>query len=166
MEKLITPDFGLMFWTVLNFLILVLVLGKFAWKPVMAALDEREKHLKTEREAAETARAEAEKFRDEINARLKEIGAQAARQIAEAERLGEQNKAAIIKDAKTEAESLLARAKIELEQEKNLLVAQIRSEVATLSLSAAEKLLQKEADKNVHKKIVDDMFAQLAGEKK
>ncbi|MFA6584665.1 MAG: hypothetical protein WCS77_10245, partial [Elusimicrobiaceae bacterium] len=93
MEKLITPDFGLMFWTVLNFLILVLVLGKFAWKPVMAALDEREKHLQNEREAAETARAEAEKFRDEINARLKEIGAQAARQIAEAERLGEQNKA-------------------------------------------------------------------------
>ncbi|MFA7008529.1 MAG: hypothetical protein WC204_06675, partial [Elusimicrobiales bacterium] len=63
MEALIRPEFGLMFWTILIFVLLVLVLSKTAWKPLMKAVEERERSLRHDREAAEKARLEAEKIR-------------------------------------------------------------------------------------------------------
>lgn len=161
MEKLITPEFGLMFWTVVNFVILLLVLRRFAWKPILSALEAREEKLRLEREGAEAARAEAEKIRDELNEKFKAIAEMQSARIAEAEEIAKQQKEAIIAEALKQSKQMLERTKHELEQEKNRLVGQLRGEVAALSLDAAEKIMRRQADPALHKQAVDEMFEQL-----
>ena len=70
MEALIRPEIGLMFWTITCFVLLALVLSRTAWRPLIAAVEEREHALKTDRHAAETARAQAEKIKVEMAAQL------------------------------------------------------------------------------------------------
>ncbi len=161
MEKLITPEFGLMFWTVLNFIILLLVLGRVAWKPILSALEAREEKLRSEREGAEAARAEAEKIRDELNEKFKAIAEMQSARIAEAEEIAKQQKDAIIAEALKQSKQMLERTKHELEQEKNRLVGQLRGEVAALSLDAVEKIMRRQADPALHKQAVDELFEQL-----
>lgn len=165
MEKLITPDFGLMFWTVVNFLILLVVLSKFAWKPILGALEARETRLRLERQGAEAARQQAEKIRDELTVRMKVMAEQEARRMAEAEVAANRQKDAIMAEASAQARELLERTKTELEQEKNRLVGQLRDEVSDLALSAAEKLMRRQADREMHKQAVAELFEQLGTKK-
>ncbi|MDD4004809.1 MAG: F0F1 ATP synthase subunit B [Elusimicrobiaceae bacterium] len=165
MDKLITPDFGLMFWTVVNFVILLFVLGRFAWKPILSALEARERHMRSERQGAENARAEAEKIRDELNARLSSMAEQEARRLAETEAAACRRKDVIMADAAEQARQLLDRAKLELEQEKTRLVSELRTEVSALALSAAEKLMRKQADREMHRQAVAELFDQLESKK-
>ena len=161
MENLIKPDFGLVFWTMLNFALLVFVLGKFAWRPVIKSLEERENRLKAEREAAEAARFAAEKIRSELDSRLKQITAEAKTALAHAVSAGEKEKKAIIETAHAQSAALIAEAKKELGAEKNRLLSELRQNVSDLSLLAAERLVKKQMDKRTHKEIVDGLFEEL-----
>lgn len=161
MEALLRPDTGLMIWTVFTFAVLVGLLGAFAWKPVINALEEREKRLHAEREAAEQARQAAEKIRVELDERLQVIREESQATVEAAFAEGAKERDAMIEEARESAKNLLEKARSELEHEKRRLVAELRQEVAGLSLMAAEKVLGRKMDAAAHKDLFEDFLKEM-----
>ncbi|MCX5782981.1 MAG: F0F1 ATP synthase subunit B [Elusimicrobia bacterium] len=161
MQNLIYPDIGLMFWTIITFLLLVIILGKFAWGPVIKLLDERDKKMSAERAAAEQAREAAENIRAELESRLSLVAEQAKSEIRKAAQDGEKEKDGIIAQAREEAKLAVREAKREIETERKKLSAELKNELAGLSLLAAEKLIGRQLDKQANKEIVENMLKEL-----
>jgi F-type H+-transporting ATPase subunit b len=159
---LITPGTGLIFWQLLGFLGLLFILIKFAWKPMLAALEERESSIENALKAAETARnemanlktanekllAEARLERDVI---LKKAQEASVKMIDEAK-----------EDAIKAGAQMIANAKAVIETEKQAALADIKSQVASLSLDITEKLLRKNlSDDNAQKALVEGFVNEL-----
>lgn len=161
MDKLLNPDTGLMIWTIVTFLIMVFLLSKFAWGPLLHAVEEREERLKNEREAAEKARAEAQRIQADLESKLAAIDAKARETMAAAQKDAEALRARHSAEAKDEAEALMAKTRAGLEEEKRRLVGELRQEVAELSVQAAEKLVRKTVDAGVRKTVLDQFFQEL-----
>ena len=139
---------------IFNFLLLVALLTKFAYKPLMSMLAEREQRIAGSLEAAEQERQEAAKLKEEY---LKELAAarnQAQQIVEKANRLAEQNK-----------EDLLQAAKEELAREREKALQDLRSEVVALSVAAAGKILSQNLDAAAHAQLVDDFIEKLEHEK-
>jgi len=126
MEALLRPDIGLMFWTIFIFVLLVALLGRFAWKPLLHSLEERERRLRAEREAAEQARSAAEKLKSELEGRLSIIKEEAQSAMEAAFSDGAKSRDAIIEEAKQQAVGMIERAKREMEAEKQRLMGDMR----------------------------------------
>ena len=161
MGELFEPHVGLMVWTSVTFILLVAVLAKFGWGPLIQALDEREGRLRAEREGAEKARAEAQRIQADLEAKLAGIDAKAREVLAQAGRDAEALRAKHAAEAEAEAKRLLDKARAELEEEKRRLVAQLRQETAQLAVQAAESLVRKSIDAGVRKAALDEFFADL-----
>ena len=163
MDKLLSPDPGLMFWTVVTFLALVAILKRYAWGPLLAAISEREARLKADAAAAQAARDEAGRIKDELAAQLGAIEARRQDVLARAAKDGEavlaQFKAAAEDDSRRLREKTLA----ELEREKERLIAELRREVADLSVAAAERLLRRSVDPAVEKAVLEDFLKDVEG---
>ena len=166
MEQLFTPDIGLMVWTVVTFLLLVWILTRFGWGPIVAAIEAREERLRQEREAAERARADAERIQKELEARLAEIDAKARETLARAGKEAEALMARHTAQAQQEARKLMDKTRAELEEEKRRLIVELRTEVASLAMQAAEKLVHKTVDEQVRKSTMDRFFKELEETKK
>ncbi|MHB2025592.1 MAG: F0F1 ATP synthase subunit B [Elusimicrobiota bacterium] len=161
MDKLLTPDSGLVIWTIVTFLTLVFILRRFAWGPLLAVIEEREGRIRADREAAQSARQAAEKMRAEVEARLEGLSA-AGKQMLDKARAQAETLGARLKDvAEEEARAIKSRAGAELAAEKDRLVAELRKEVASLSILAAEKLLRRSVDESVQKSVLDSFFHDL-----
>lgn len=161
MEKLLSPDFGLMFWTILVFLLTVFVLGRAVWKPLIGALEDRERALKAEREAAEAARQAAEKLKADLEGDLAQIQQKAQEALAKAVQQGQKGREEIILAAQGEAKNLVEKGRRDLMGEKERLMGDLRREVADLSLLAAERLLKHSVDAKVQKEVLDDFYVEL-----
>ncbi|PJA15169.1 MAG: ATP synthase F0 subunit B [Elusimicrobia bacterium CG_4_10_14_0_2_um_filter_56_8] len=146
MEALIRPEIGLMFWTITCFALLVLLLAKTAWKPLLQAVDERERALKHDRHSAETARAEAEKARAELDAKLAGLKTEIGRRMEEARVSAEKEKDVIIEEARKSAGMIVESAKREIDSQKIEAVREIRDKVAELSIMVAERILINKLD--------------------
>jgi F-type H+-transporting ATPase subunit b len=156
---LITPEFGLVFWTLITFLVLVFILRKFAWKPILGAVSEREEGIKDALSSAEKARQEMENLQADNERVLKEARAEREAMLKEAREL--KNK--MIDDAKAEAQQeankLVAQAQAAIEAEKKAAVADLKSQVAEISISIAEKVLKDElSNKSKQEKLVESML--------
>jgi F-type H+-transporting ATPase subunit b len=161
MDKLLSPDIGLAVWTILSFLIFVVLLRVLAWKPLLGAVEARESGLRSERERAEKARDEAEKIQAELEKRLTGAKDEAKGILAEANKDGEKLRAELKKVAEDESKAIVEKTRAQLAEEKNRLVGELRSEVATLSVLAAERLVKKSVDAGVQKSVLDGFFADL-----
>ena len=153
--ELVTPEIGLIFWTTIVFLILLAVLKKYAWKPILSAVDERNKSIEDALKAADKAKnemlalntdnerilAEAKKERDAL---LKE-----GREIKD-------NIIAEAKDkAKLEADKILITAKEQINNEKMKAITELKNQVAEISIDIAEKILKSElSDENKQKELI------------
>lgn len=146
MEALIKPELGLMFWTIVCFALLVLLLSKTAWKPLLQAVAERERAIKHDRESAEAARAEAEKLKAELDARMAELKAEIQRRMEESRQAAEKEKDRTLEAARLGAAAVVESAKKEIEEQKAEAVRELRGRVAELSLLTAEKILMKTLD--------------------
>ena len=133
-----------MVWTVAAFLVLVGVLAKFGWGPILKGLDEREENLRKTRQAADEARRVAEDFRRDYEERLSRAEAQAQRLLTEAENRARAFKDDLIKAAQAENEKMVAAARVKLAEEECRLARELRAEMAELSLKSTEKLLRRE----------------------
>lgn len=153
---------GVVFWTVVTFIILMLVLSKYAWKPILGALEERENSIKGSLEAAKKAMDRAEMISKENDAALREaeLEAQKIRKeaIEEAELLREER----IKNAKDEASQLLEQARNAIEQEKKLALLELRDEVAKLAIESASKIIDAELDVTKSEKLIDNYIKELS----
>jgi len=165
MEHLMKPDVGLIFWTLVNFTLLVYLLGKFGWRPAVKALEDREARIRDDVKAAQDARDAAEKLKADLAQHMRKLeeGTQAA--IARAAALGEQEKAAILESARKQAEELSASAKHALEAERDRLVGELRREVAGISIAAAERIIGKEIDKVSGNQAVDNFLREVENRK-
>jgi F-type H+-transporting ATPase subunit b len=159
---LITPDTGLIFWQLFGFLGLLFILIKFAWKPMLEALEERESSIENALKSAETARNEMANLKAENEKLLAE--ARLERDII----LKKAQDASIkmIEEAKDDATKvgaqMIANAKAVIETEKKAALADVKTQVATLSLEITEKLLRKNlSDDKAQKELVDGFVNEL-----
>lgn len=141
---LITPDLGLIFWTGLVFLLLMFILTKFIWKPLMGAVKARETNIQEALEMAEKTKAEMKKLQTQNENLLKEARIERDSMIKDAKevstRMVEEAKA----KAKAEAEKVLANAQLAIAAEKNAALTELKTQVATMALEIAEKVVRQE----------------------
>ena len=141
---LVTPDIGLVFWTTLCFAILLFILGKFAWKPILAAVAERENSIESALLKADAVREEMTRLTSENESLLKQARAERDSILAEATKVKNQ----IIGEAKESAQKEGARqielARVEINNQKSIAMADVKNQVASLSLEIAEKVLRKQ----------------------
>ncbi len=161
MDKLIVPDPGLMFWTIVTFFCLMLILKKSAWGPLLRAIEEREGRIKADREGAEKARSEAERIQRELEARMTGIQAKSKELLAAATKDGEALRARLKAEAEADAAAIKVKTTLELAAEKDKLVGDLRKEVAQISVMAAEKLMRKSVDAGVQKSVLEGFFKDL-----
>jgi F-type H+-transporting ATPase subunit b len=156
---LITPGFGLVFWTSITFIFLLLILGKFAWKPILGAVSEREEGIKTAIASAENARKEMENLSADNDRILKEARLERQAMLKEARELKNNMIETAKSEAKDEANKLITRAQLTIEAEKKAAIADLKSAVAKLSITIAETVVREElADKAKQEKLVESML--------
>lgn len=160
MEKLIEQfSIGLFFWQFVLFVGLIFLLKKFAWKPILDAVNQREEGIKNALLAAENAKKEMQNLQTSNEKLLSQARQERDVMLKEAREIKEK----MIADAKNEAQiagqKMIEQAKASIESEKNAAMAEIKSQVATLSLSIAEKLLKEElSNKEAQTKLVDKLL--------
>jgi len=145
---------GLIFWTILTFVILFLILKKFAWKPILEALERREKAIKESLDEAARTRDESQKLFQEYKVKLDKAGAEAKKLLEEGRAMGETVKREIVAKAKQEADEIIARGKHEIGLERDKAVSEIRKHAVDLSLAAASKIIRKSLTDEDHKQFV------------
>lgn len=156
--NLVTPGLGLIFWQLVTFLLVLFLLAKFAWKPIMSSLREREETIEGALRAAEQAKADMAKLKAE-NERLLE-DAKVERDVML--RKAQQTSEAIIEEAKNKASiesaKIVENAKQQINAERLAAVADIKRQVATLSIEIAEKLLRNQLkEEKAQRELVDQL---------
>ena len=156
---LITPGFGLVFWTAITFIFLLVILGKFAWKPILGAVSEREEGIKAALASAENARKEMENLSADNDRILKEARSERQAMLKEARELKNNMIETAKTEAKEEANKLETQAQAAIAVEKKAAVADLKHVVAELSISIAETVVREElADKAKQEKLVKSML--------
>ncbi|MES2762649.1 MAG: F0F1 ATP synthase subunit B [Bacteroidota bacterium] len=144
LASLIEPAVGLIFWTTITFILLLVLLGKFAWKPILNAIKTREKGIEDALASAERALNDMRELKSNNEKSLAE--ARAARDMLMKE--ARDTKDVIIAEAKAkaqaDAERIMSSAREQITNEKNAAVAELKNQVATLSIEIAEKILRSE----------------------
>lgn len=158
---LLAVDTGLFWWVLLTFALFILAISKFAWKPILAALDEREENIRTSMQAAEKAMAQAQDVAKKNEETLRQAEAEAQRIRRAAAEDAEALRADRMEKAKAEAEKLIEDARKAIDAEKKLAMQQLRAEVADLAVRAAEKILNAEINAEKNKKLVDEFVGSL-----
>ncbi|UQD55542.1 F0F1 ATP synthase subunit B [Flavobacterium sp. K5-23] len=163
MEKLINQfELGLFFWQVLIFVGLIFLLKKFAWKPILDAVNEREEGIKNALLSAENARQEMQNLQADNQRILQEARLERDNMLKDAREMKEK----MVADAKNEAQAqglkMIEQAKSAIEGEKNAAMAELKLHVSTLSLTIAEKLLKDElSNKEAQTKLVEKMLGDV-----
>jgi len=157
----LSPDPGLMIWTVFIFLLLLFVLKRFAWPALLGAVEAREKALEAQLAEAERNRAESAALLAEHKKLMAEARSQAHTLLAEARTLAEKERALALEKTKQEQQELLARARREIEAERDRAVAELRHEAVDISIAAASKLIGARLDSETDRKLVAEYLATL-----
>ena len=152
---------GLIIWTIVTFLVAMLILRRFAWKPLLGALAAREEKIRTQLERAEHAQAEAERLLEEHRRELAAAEEQSQRIIREGRTLAEQMKSDIVEKANTSARLLIDQAKGEIQREKDSALEDLRAEVADLAIMAAGKILDANLDTPKQRQMVDAVIRDI-----
>ena len=160
MEKLISEfSFGLFFWQLLIFIFLVLLLKKFAWKPILDTVNERESSIKNAMSEAEKARNEMALIQESNQKVLKEARAEREALLKEARATSAEMVALAKTNAQTEANKIIAQAQEAIINEKRTAVNELKNQVAQISLEIAEKIIESELDnKDKQAQLVDKLL--------
>ena len=155
-NPLVKPDIGLIFWTTITFLILLVLLRKFAWKPILGAVKEREESIITSLAAAEKARDEMERLQSNNEKILKEARQERDKLLKEAREIRDK----IVNDAKGEAaeqaEQIISSAKEQIHHQKMAAITELKNQVGEMSIEIAEMILRSElGDKKKQQELVD-----------
>ena len=156
---LVTPDVGLLFWTFISFAVLFFLLKKFAWKPIVGTVNEREKTIQEALASAEAAKLEMQNLTADNERILQEARMEREAMMKEARELKAKMIADAKDDAKESADKMILQAQAAIESEKKAAVAELKNQVASLSLEIAEKVVKHElSDTDKQLKLVEDML--------
>ena len=143
---LVTPSIGLVFWTLVSFFVLLVLLKKLAWKPMLGAIHERERSIEEALNKAELARLEMSRLSTENEALMKEARLERDQLLKEAKELKDEILAEAKNQAQVEGAKLIEKAKIEINNQKVAALDEVKNQVASLSIEIAEKVLRKQFD--------------------
>ena len=158
---LLSPIYGLMVWTLVIFVILLFVLAKYAFKPITAAVEAREKALEEAISAAKRDREEAALLLAEHRANLDASRAEGQKLIAEARVAAERVRAELVEQAHAEQAHMLDRARAEIESEKVKAVAALRREAVDLAILGASKVIGQNLDRGANRQLVESFLASV-----
>jgi F-type H+-transporting ATPase subunit b len=158
---LVSPDVGLMIWTLLVFGVSFWILGKYVFPRIAEALDRRQKAIEDSIDAAEQTRKEADSILAEYRERLAEARGQADEIVARARKTGEAAESEIVAEARAKREEMMEQTRRDIEAETRRAIQEIRAEVADLTVMATEKVTRKTLTDEDHKRLVEEALAEL-----
>jgi F-type H+-transporting ATPase subunit b len=153
-------QFGPIIWTVVNFLLLLILLRAVAWKPILRALESRETAISDAIDRAERAKADAERILAENQKSMQLADAEAQKVLRESRELAERMQNEASQRAQLETRRMLEQANAEIERSKQQALTELRAEVATLAVEGAERILRESLDGDRHRRIVDQYLSQ------
>lgn len=160
-NPLVQLDPGLFVWTILTFLLLVFVLAKFAWKPLLKMLQDREDMIRSSLENAEKAKSELERLNEESEAIMAKARSEAQSILADGKAAAEKVKDGIIAKSKEQASKIREDAGNQIQVEKDKAISEIKEEVVNLTLSVAEKLIQKNLSDADNKSLIEESLKKV-----
>lgn len=160
-NPLVQLDPGLFVWTILTFLLLVFVLAKFAWKPLLKMLQDREDMVRSSLEDAEKAKSELERLNEESEAIMAKARSEAQSILADGKAAAEKVKDDIIAKSKEQANKIRDDAGNQIQVEKDKAISEIKKEVVNLTLSVAEKLIQKNLSDADNKSLIEESLKKV-----
>jgi len=163
MNPLVQPDPGLFIWTILTFLVLMALLAKFAWGPLLRALEARQETIRKSLEDAQAARRELERLQQESSAIIKNAQAEAQTIVAKSWSDAEAFREEMKQKAKNEADAIVREAQRQIDIKTGEALRQIRNEVADLSLTIASKFIQRNLSKEDNDRLVAETLKQIDG---
>ena len=152
---------GLIFWTVLIFLLLLAILWKAAWPAILKSVEEREQRIQKQLDEAERARAEATKLLEEHKRVTATARADAQELVAKAKALAQKEREGLLAKAREEQDQMLERARREIDAEKDKAILALRKEAVDLSIAAASRLIEKNLDTAANKQLVLDYLKSI-----
>lgn len=160
--ELVTPEFGTVFWMSLSFLMILFILKKFAWKPILSALKEREASIDNALRSADKAREEMEQLKADNEKIIKEAKNERDNLLKDARLV----KDMIISEAKekaiTETEKIIEDARVKIESEKDAALDEIKNQIAIFSIEIAEKILKKKLESTKDQKdMINDLLDEI-----
>ena len=159
--NLLAPNGGLMFWTLVIFIGLMFILSRFAFKPLLAAVQAREAALEAALNEARRDREEAAALLADQRRLLEETRSEAQRLIADGRATGEKMRAAMLEETKAQQQDLLERARRDIEGEKNRAIAELRREAVDLALAGASKVIERNLDDAGNRRLVEEFLASI-----
>ena len=160
-NPLVQLDPGLFVWTILTFLLLLFVLAKFAWKPLLKMLNDREELIRSSLEDAEKAKEKLEKLNAEGEAIINQARSEAQSILSEGKAAAAKLKDETLDVAKEQAKQIAREAEKQINIEKDKAIAEIKSEVVNLSMSIAEKLINKNISPEDNKALIDESLSSV-----
>ncbi len=157
-------NFALSFWTAVTFIILLFVLGKFAWGPILQMIETREKTIFEAIESAKRERAAAEAASAEMKAALAKAREESAQLIRKNQQEVAAAKAELMAAAKKESDDLLQAARKTIQEEKRQAIAELRAQAVDLAIEAANRLVLMNMDEKKQKQLVEEYISQLPKE--
>ncbi len=159
--NLININYGLMVWTLVCFVVVMVILKKYAYGPIQDMLDERRKLIAADLETAETARVEAQQTLDEYRAQLAEARKEAGRIVEDARKAMEEQRKSDLATIEADKERQLARAREEIAAETRHSLATIKQQVAELTIAATEKIVRSKLDEAEQRRLIDAALADV-----
>lgn len=159
--KLLTANGGLMAWTLAIFVVTLLVLTRFAFKPITRAVEAREQALEDSIESAKRDREEAARLLEEHKKLIAQAHAEAQRFVVEGRAAGEKVRADILEQAHREQQHVLARARQEIESERQQAMVELRRDAVNLAVRGASRVIEKNLDDATNRRLVESFLASL-----
>ncbi len=160
-NPLVQPDPGLFLWTILTFMVLLGLLAKFAWNPLLALLDRREEMIRQSLDDAEGAKQELQRLQQESKEILSKARVEAQSILAQTRSEAEKLKGEIKQKAKAEADSIFRDAEKQIQVETDKAIAVLKNEVVDLSLLVASKLIKKNLSKEDNQSLIEESLKQV-----
>ncbi|MDO4551213.1 MAG: F0F1 ATP synthase subunit B [Planctomycetia bacterium] len=155
---------NLAIWTLVTFLIVLAILWKYAWGPIISGLDARENYIHQQRDGAETANAEAQKLLEDYKTQLASAKSEIQAMYDKSQKTNEQTRAMMLEAAKKEVEAVKQQATQEIASAKIQAKKELAAASATLAVEIAGKILQKELTPDAHRTLIDQTVAKFASE--
>ena len=159
--NLLSPNGGLMFWTLVTFIVLLIILGRLVFPKITAAVEAREKALEEAIEGAKRDREAAAQALAEQQRQIEAARNEAQQIIAQGRQTGEQVRAHMIEETRQQQQQMLETARREIEQEKDRAIAEMRREAIDLAIAGASKVIEKNLDDQSNRKIVESFLSSI-----
>jgi F-type H+-transporting ATPase subunit b len=160
-NPLVQPDPGLFIWTIITFLVLVTLLAKFAWRPLLAALDNRQQAIRKALDDAQQAKKELERLEQESARIIRKARADAEAIISQSRVDAERLRAETRQKSKSDADGIVRNAERQIQLETARALQQIRTEAVDLSVMIASKIIQRNLSKEDNERLIEEALRQV-----